>query len=80
MSKYRKEDGFLFEWEPGFSIKTINNNNVLVIKANKFGLISLANHLKALADDIVPDRYHIHLDDINSLEEGSVELIIEKDN
>ena len=36
---------------------------------------NLADHLKSLAEE--PAGSHIHLDDYNSLEEGSSELILE---
>jgi len=42
------------------------------------GLISLANHLLNLAQDDFPKGYHFHLDDYGCFEEGSNELIIEK--
>ena len=49
-----------------------------MISANREGLLSLANHLKKLADEV--SGSHIHLDVFNSLEEGSAELILEKRN
>jgi hypothetical protein len=39
-------------------------------------MLSLANHLTALADGMPGD--HIHYDENNALEEGSTELIIER--
>ena len=48
----------------------------MVISANAAGLRSLANHLMALADE--ESHSHFHLDEYNSLEEHSVELIVEK--
>ena len=48
-------------------------------KGEKSGLISLARHLLTLAQDSVPKHSHIHLDEYNSLEEGSAELINQKD-
>ena len=38
----------------------------------------MANHLLTLAQDEIEEGAHIHLDEYNSLEEDSVELIIEK--
>ncbi|MGX8704644.1 MAG: Imm32 family immunity protein [bacterium] len=46
------------------------------MSANREGLLSLANQLSALAEE-APGS-HIHFDQYNSLEDGSVELIIEK--
>ena len=67
-----------FKWEDGFTIATrIELDGSMVISANAAGLRSLANHLMALADE-GPTRSHFHLDEHNSLEEHSVELIVEK--
>ncbi len=64
------------EWEDGFEIQVKIEQDQVVISANKEGLLSLANQLKALAQ--TTDGSHIHYDSYNSLEEGSTELIIEK--
>lgn len=53
-------------------------NDEVVISANREGLISLANHLLNLAQTDVPCGTHIHLDENNSLEDGSQSIIIEK--
>lgn len=75
------EWSFKFNWEENKKIKVIRNSqNETLIVSNKEGLLSLANHLINLAQDTVPNRYHIHLDEYNSLEDWSLELIIEKDN
>ena len=76
--EYKKSEGFKFNWHNGFEISFINKDGQGIIKANKEGLKSLANHLLNMDQDEVPDNYHIHLDDYGSLEEGSNELIIEK--
>lgn len=76
--KYTKEAGFKFEWEYGFDIETKFENGVINIAANKEGLVSLAKQLLALAQDEIPTGYHLHFDESNSLENGSIELIIEK--
>ncbi|MBE5945163.1 MAG: hypothetical protein E7258_09660 [Lachnospiraceae bacterium] len=78
--KYDKNKGIQFEWERAFGISTDIGNNEIVIKANSAGLISLAKQLLTLAQDEVSVGNHIHLDEYNSLEEGSVDLIIEKSN
>ncbi len=39
-------------------------------------MLSLANHLTTLAE--MPSGSHLHLDEHNSLEEGSAEQILEK--
>jgi hypothetical protein len=74
------KNSFEFIWDDNFSIETKVVNDSLIIKANKAGLLSLARHLQALAQDNVPNHYHLHLDDSNAFEDGSVEIIIEKVN
>lgn len=64
-----------FTWEEGFSISVNIDRDTVVISANKAGLLSLANHLRALAQE--QPRSHFHLDEYNSLEENSRELIVE---
>ena len=65
------------EWEDGFRIKVETDiDNAVVISANREGLLSLARQLTALANENVGS--HIHYDDNNSLEDGSMEMIIEK--
>lgn len=65
------------KWIDGFSIAVKVELNAVTITANKEGLLSLANHLTALAQDNAHGA-HFHLDEHNSLEENSTELIIEK--
>lgn len=74
---YNSEKGIEFNWEYGFEINTSFDKEIS-ISANKAGLISLARHLLTLAQDSVPSGTHIHFDDLNSLEDGSIGLIIEK--
>jgi hypothetical protein len=70
-------------WEPEYKIATKvyidpDDRQTIIISANRQGLLSLARYLLFLAQ---PGRYigdHNHFDDYNSLEKGSVELIIEK--
>ena len=66
-----------FKWEEGFAIATRIENDTIVLTANAAGLRSLANHLMALADEKSACS-HFHLDVYNSLEDNSVELIVEK--
>ena len=66
----------VFNWVDGFKISTRADDNEIVISANREGLLSLAEHLKTLAEESGGD--HFHLDENNSLEEGSVDLIVEK--
>lgn len=76
--EYDVTKGIIYKWETGFEIEVKHDNETIAISANREGLISLANHLLNLAQDQVPSGYHLHFDESNSLEEGSVELIIEK--
>ena len=64
------------KWVDGFQIRVYLQDGVPVISANREGLLSLANHLRQMAEQ--PGGEHLHLDQYNSLEEGSAELIIEK--
>ena len=75
---YKPESGIKYKWEEGFEIKAVTNKGVIIITANKDGLISLANHFLNLAQDEIPAGHHLHFDEYNSLEEGSNELIIQK--
>lgn len=67
-----------FVWEDNFKIKTSSPFHALTIEANREGLISLARHILLLAQEEVPNGSHFHLDEYNSLEDGSLELIISK--
>ncbi len=64
------------EWVNGFVIRTSAEEGAMLLSANREGLLSLAKQLKALADE--NSGSHIHYDAYNALEEGSVDLIIEK--
>ena len=75
---YSIDKGFKFEWEYGFEIDAKMKFGSVVVTANKAGLLSLAKQLLFLAQDEVPMGYHFHLDETNSLEQGSLELIIQK--
>lgn len=78
--KYDASKGIQLSWENNFAIEVKLNNNEILISANNEGLISLANHLLSLAQNEVPVGTHIHFDENNSLEEGSMDLVIEKKN
>ena len=66
----------IVKWVDGFSITVQEDNGIVTISANREGLQSLAGQLATLADAVPGD--HIHYDEFNSLEEGSVEMIIER--
>jgi len=65
-------------WEDNFVIEVKIDGKEVIIAANNEGLRSLANHLMMLAKNDIPIGTHIHLDEYNSLENTSNELIIEK--
>lgn len=65
------------EWIEGSEISVrISGEKEITVSANREGLLSLAGRLKALAEGMPGD--HIHYDDYSSLEEGSVEMVIER--
>ncbi|MBP3883747.1 MAG: hypothetical protein J6D54_02250 [Olsenella sp.] len=63
-------------WEEGSEISASVHESEITVSSNRAGLLSLANILADLANE--EPGTHIHLDEGNSLEEGSAELIIEK--
>ncbi len=75
---YNPNNGIKLNWQDNFEIVTKSEAGDIIITANKAGLISLATHLLTLAQDEVPSGCHIHYDETNSLENGSVELVIQK--
>ena len=76
--EYDPTVGMKYTWESGFEIETKVINGEIIISSNAAGLISLAKQLLTLAQNSVPTGSHFHYDVNNSLEEGSVELVIEK--
>ena len=77
--EYLPEEELSLIWENDFSIKVLGGDEI-IIKANCAGLTSLAKHFLTLAQDGVPSGSHIHLDEYNSLEEKSIDLIVERDD
>jgi hypothetical protein len=75
---YSPKRGVSTDWVTGFSISTSGTAGCFMLSANKAGLISLATHIMALAQDDVPAGCHIHYDELNSLEDNSIELVIQK--
>ena len=64
------------EWEPNFSIRVGVQGGEATLSANREGLLSLSRLFADLAE--APPGSHIHLDEYNSLEEGSWEMIVER--
>jgi hypothetical protein len=74
-----KSDGAIrIVWIPGYEIRAEIQNDVVVISANKEGLKSLAVVLMTLAQDEVIPGAHVHLDELNSLEDGSCGLVFDR--
>ena len=65
---YSLDTGMTLKWEGNFKIKVSDTD----------GLVSLANHLLNLSQSSVQTGTHLHFDENNSLEDGSLDLIIEK--
>jgi len=78
VNDYNMQDGLKLNWTDNYKIEVNNNHGEIIISANEEGLLSLANHFLTLAQANVPTGTHIHLDEYNSLEEGSTEVVIQK--
>lgn len=72
------DGSFKFIWDENFVIECSEDHSTIVLKANEAGLTSLARIFLELAQHNVPHGSHIHLDEFNALENGSMELIISK--
>ncbi|WP_370412473.1 hypothetical protein [Streptomyces fradiae] len=70
--------GLRFSWDADARIEVRNLGTEIVIEANAAGLRTLAGHLLVLAGEGVPDGAHLHLEDSNGLEGGSVGLVLER--
>ncbi|MER5930784.1 hypothetical protein [Streptomyces sp. NPDC002054] len=68
----------VFTWDADARIEVRDLGGEVVIEANAAGLRTLAGHLLVLAGDGVPDGSHLHLEDSNGLEDGSVGLVLER--
>jgi hypothetical protein len=77
--EYSPETGIRAHWVGDFNIAVTFEAGAVCIRGNQAGLISLAGHLLNLAQEAVPIGSHLHLDEHNSLEEGSLELILNRD-
>jgi hypothetical protein len=78
IGSYSSDRGLGLEWSPGFEIEIQAHSTEIVIRANKAGLISLAQHILTLADDSVPSGTHVHLDATRELKDSSLDLVIER--
>ena len=79
VKEYVDGEALSLSWQSGYKIAVAVAEREIVVKANRAGLISLAAHLLTLAQENVPPGYHLHLDDSNSLEDGSASLVLERE-
>ncbi|WP_432753358.1 hypothetical protein ACE1OA_24070 [Streptomyces sp. JL2001] len=70
--------GLVFTWDADARIEVRDLGGEVVIEANATGLRTLAGHLLVLAGDGVPDGAHLHLEESNGLEKGSISLVLER--
>jgi hypothetical protein len=70
----------VFAWNADARIEVRWLGGEVVVEANEAGLRSLAGHLLALAGKGVPDGAHLHLDAGNGLDDGSVGLVLERND
>ncbi|MET7698795.1 hypothetical protein [Streptomyces sp. NPDC005485] len=61
-------------------VKVYGSATEITVAANAAGLRDLAERLVALADPELRDGYHEHLEAGINLEEGSISLILERDD
>ncbi|MFF0200980.1 hypothetical protein [Streptomyces sp. NPDC005017] len=61
-------------------IKVYGSATEITVAANAAGLRTLAERLIGLADPGLHDGYHEHLDDGLGLEDGSISLILARDD
>ncbi|MBQ9779942.1 MAG: hypothetical protein IJW00_03255 [Clostridia bacterium] len=73
------DDGISINYVDGSQINCCKSGESFVIKANTEGLNLLANICLTLAQNAAPNGSHIHLDEFNFLEKGSLEFIISKE-
>lgn len=72
--------GLRFTWDADARIEVRSLGAEVVIEANAAGLRTLAGHLLVLAGEGVTDGAHLHLEDGNGLEDGSVGLVLERND
>ncbi|KAB1989905.1 Imm32 family immunity protein [Streptomyces triticiradicis] len=61
-------------------IKVYGSATEITIAANAAGLRDLAEQLMSLAHPELRDGYHVHLEGGIDLEDGSISLILERDD
>lgn len=76
--EYDPHTGLKLVWENNFVIDVEVTGDQAIISANSEGLVSLARHLLLLAQPNVPAGHHIHLDELNALEDGPFGIIFQR--
>jgi hypothetical protein len=76
---YADAGGLVFRSTRDASIRVTQSENETVILANAAGLTELATRLLALAQDGLPEGFHLHLDDGTVLQPGSAGLVLERE-
>ncbi|MEU3447905.1 hypothetical protein AB0H29_11860 [Streptomyces thermolilacinus] len=75
-----ESEALRFSWDADARIEVRSHGGEVVIEANAAGLRTLAGHLLVLAGEGVTDGAHLHLDDGNGLDVGSVGLVLERND
>lgn len=75
---YSESRGVTIRWSDGYIIHVESHNGSVQIRGNAAGLTSLAQHMLTLAQTAVPGGRHVHYSADTCLEDGSLELVIEK--
>lgn len=75
---YSPETGLRLHWVEGGELAVTLQAGAVCVRGNPAGLTSLAGHLLNLAQAGMPVGHHLHLDEYNALEEGSLEVILER--
>lgn len=78
INPYTSDKGIPLEWGEDCILQAECKEDGIHIQANRNGLIEFAKHLLALAQEDVPEWYHIHYDDWGMLQKGSTKLTIKK--
>jgi hypothetical protein len=65
-------------WQENFELEISLHHDQVVITGDAAGLRNLAAQLLALAQDYVYSGCHVHLDADNVLENGSVQVILQR--
>lgn len=74
------EAGLRFTWVENYRLRVRQMGTDVVIEGNAEGLETLARHLLTLAQPDVPSGAHLHLEDSNGLELGSLALVLDRED